>query len=118
MAIEPVKIILCAHSGSGKTGANASLAEMGLRIRYLDLDNGVDILRNLLRDKASAYVKRNPKASEFLESVVPIQEQRKSADGKLTLAKAEVWPKVSRQIEKWVDPTTGHDYGSIGDWTT
>lgn len=116
--IEPVKTILCAHSGSGKTGANASLAAMGLKLRYLDLDNGVDILRNLLNDPASAYVKANPKVGENLESIVSLAEQRKSTAGKLQMAKAEVWSKASLQLEKWVDPASGKDFGSITEWTT
>jgi len=118
MAIEPVKVILCAHSGSGKTGANASLAAMGQRLRYLDLDNGIDILRNLLRDPQSDYVKRNPKVGENLESVVAITEQRRSANGKLSIARAEVWPKVSKLLEQWIDPVTQRDFGSITSWDT
>lgn len=117
MPIEPVKVILCAHSGSGKTGANASLAAMGLRLRYLDLDNGIDVLRNLLRDPASEYVKANPKVGENLESVVSLAEKRASAGGKLGITRAEVWTRASAQLEKWVDPTTGRDFGSITTWT-
>lgn len=117
MSIEPVKVILCAHSGSGKTGANASLAAMGLRLRYLDLDNGIDILRNLLRDPQSEYVKRNPKVFENLESVAAFSEARKASGGKLAITKAEVWPKASQQLEKWIDPASGRDLGSITSWT-
>lgn len=117
MTIKPVKTILCAHSGSGKTGANASLAAMGLKLRYLDLDNGVDILRNLLNDPASSYVKANARVGENLESVISLAEQRKTADGKLGMAKAEVWPKVGKLLEHWIDPASGKDFGSIVTWT-
>ena len=68
MSVEPVKIILCAHTGSGKSGANASLAAAGYKLRYLDLDNGSDILRNLLFDPESPYVKANKEVGKNLES--------------------------------------------------
>lgn len=116
MSIEPVKIILCAHTGKGKTGAQASLAAMGLRLRYIDLDNGSEILRNFLNDPASPYVQANPKVGEMLESVVKLSETRGAQAGKLTIAKAEVWTKVSALIERWVDPVTAKDYGSIASW--
>lgn len=41
---EIVKILLIGNSGSGKTGALASLANAGLKLRILDFDNGLDSL--------------------------------------------------------------------------
>jgi hypothetical protein len=113
---KPVKILLCAHTGSGKTGASASLAGAGYRLRYLDLDNGIDILRNFLTDPSSPYVKENPEVGKNLESVVSVTETRKSAGGKLSMQRAEVWPRVSSLLEKWID-NEGKEFGSIADWT-
>jgi AAA domain len=115
--IEPVKTILCAHSGSGKTGASASLAALGLKLRYLDLDNGVDVLRNLLTDPESCYVKDNRGVGANLESVVQLAETRLAAGGKLTIQRAEVWPKATALLDAWKDPSTGRDFGSITSWT-
>ncbi len=42
------------ESGSGKTGALASLARAGYNLHILDYDNGLDIIANVLRDDAAA----------------------------------------------------------------
>lgn len=42
-----VKLLLMGDSGSGKTGALASLVKAGYKLRILDLDNGLDILRQI-----------------------------------------------------------------------
>ena len=118
MAIAPVKIILAAHSGFGKTGASASLAGMGLGLRVLDVDNGSDILFNLLTQEDSPYVKANAKVGEKLESVVKLAENRKSSKGKLGIVRAEVWSKASELLEHWIDPVTKKDFGSITEWDT
>ena len=41
---KPVKLLVAAHSGAGKTGALASLANAGYKLWVLDFDNGLDIL--------------------------------------------------------------------------
>ncbi len=43
-----VKMLLIGESGSGKTGALASLARAGYKLRILDFDNGLDILPEVL----------------------------------------------------------------------
>jgi len=43
------KLLLMGHSGSGKTGALASLVKAGYKLRVLDLDNGLDTLASFVR---------------------------------------------------------------------
>lgn len=114
--VQPVKLILCADSGAGKTGSCASLAAAGYSLRVMDLDNGADILRNLLLDSESPYVKANPKVGEKLTSIVPVSEPRKVQGGKLAAQKAEAWSKATGLLENWVDGDT--NLGSIASWTT
>lgn len=45
----PIKGILIGDSGSGKTGALASLANAGFHLHILDFDNGLDILANTVK---------------------------------------------------------------------
>lgn len=45
------KLLLLGDSGSGKTGALASLVEAGYNVRVADFDSGLDILANVLRAK-------------------------------------------------------------------
>ena len=47
-----VKAIIVADSGVGKTASLASLANAGYRLRILDFDNGLDILRNYVEPDA------------------------------------------------------------------
>lgn len=46
---DPIKMMLLGDSGAGKTGALVSLIKAGYRVHVLDLDNGTDIIRNMLR---------------------------------------------------------------------
>ena len=48
------KMLLIGDSGSGKTGALASLVEAGYELIIFDFDNGLDILVNILRTKPNA----------------------------------------------------------------
>lgn len=49
-----VKLLNIGESGTGKSGALASLAKAGYRLWILDYDNGLDILANILRDDKEA----------------------------------------------------------------
>lgn len=49
-----VKLLNIGESGTGKTGALASLAKAGYRLWILDYDNGLDILGHALRDDPGA----------------------------------------------------------------
>lgn len=51
------KMLLIGDSGSGKTGALASLAKAGYNLRILDFDNGLDILLNLLAGDSPALAR-------------------------------------------------------------
>lgn len=47
-----VKMLLLSPSGHGKTGALAALVNVGFKLRILDFDNGVGVLRNYITDKS------------------------------------------------------------------
>ena len=51
-----VKAIIVGDSGVGKTAALASLANAGYRLRILDFDNGLDILRNYVDEEALSNI--------------------------------------------------------------
>lgn len=46
-----VKLLYIGDSGTGKTGSLTSLIEAGYELRILDTDNGLDILRQMIRHK-------------------------------------------------------------------
>ncbi len=115
MAIQPVKLILAADSGSGKTGACAALCAADYSVRVMDLDNGSDILHSFVTDPESPYVKAKAGIGKNLASVVKISEPRKVQGGKLAASKAEAWGKATKLLEDWKDPA-GPDLGSIATW--
>ena len=51
------KILMIGRNGSGKTGSLVSLAKAGYKIRVLDLDNGTEILKNLLASDPAALAR-------------------------------------------------------------
>lgn len=48
---EPIKLLLIGDSGSGKTGALASLVDAGYFIKVLDYDNGGRYIANFVKNK-------------------------------------------------------------------
>lgn len=110
----PIKLILCGESGSGKTGAFASLAAAGFKLRLLDLDNNSGILRNLLTKPTSPYVQKNPKVLENLQSVIAPSEPRGLVGGKLGITKANTWSAASNALADWKDGEKS--YGAITSW--
>jgi hypothetical protein len=48
-----VKLLLCGDSGSGKSGALASLVKAGYILRILDMDNGLDSLKTFVMKDCS-----------------------------------------------------------------
>jgi len=111
----PIKLIVCAESGAGKTGALASLAAAGYRLRLLDLDNNSSILRNLLSKPSSPYVRANASVLANLESVLTFSEPRGLIGGKLGITKAAVWGEVSAALADWKD-RSGTSLGAITSW--
>lgn len=116
MSPQPVKLIVAADSGMGKTGGLASLAsQLKLNLRILDLDNNVQVLRNALTHPQSPYVKSDPQVAQRLQSVISLSEPRGVRGGKLGILKAEVWLRASDQIAEWKDGD--RNFGAITTWT-
>lgn len=96
------KMLFVGDSGAGKTGALASLAAAGYKLRIMDLDNGLDVLNNLLTDPTSQYFKQNPKAAENVDFVT-ITDKMKNVNGKLVPATATSWIRALKLLMDWVD---------------
>lgn len=117
------KMLLIGDNGSGKTGALASLAAAGYNLRILDLDNGLDILANMLRDSKSPY------GQEALKHIAyqTITDPMRNVNGKLIPKSATVWQRVAKLLDKWQvtakaekagDPDViVEDFGPVSTWT-
>lgn len=111
---EVTKLLLIGDSGSGKTGALASLASEGYNLRILDTDNGLDILKNYLTDPTSPYVKKDPSVADRV-SFITLTEEMKNVGGELVPARATVWQATSKLLNDWQDGEVG--LGKITTWT-
>ncbi len=108
------KMLLIGDSGAGKTGATASLAAAGFKLRYADTDNGLDLLVDLLKNPASPYVKaaiakgQDPKKLLSEIQYETITDPMKSVGGKLIPAQATVWQRLMALLDNWDPKTTGN----------
>lgn len=105
---EITKVLFLGDSGSGKTGALASLAGAGYNLRILDLDSGLDVLKNILSDPKSQYGK------DALDRVdyITITDRMKNQSGRLVPKEAKVWTKTMDALTNWPG------FGPIASWTS
>lgn len=108
------KLLLIGDSGAGKSGSLASLAAAGYNLRILDVDNGIDVLANYLRDKTGPY---GPEALDRVEFET-ITDPMKNVNGKLIPRQATVWQRTMKLLDDW-SPKNGAsaDLGPISKWT-
>lgn len=115
------KLLLIGDSGGGKTGALASLAQAGYNLRIIDLDNGLDILKNLLKDPAGPYGADAIKRVSF----ATITDPMKNVGGKLIPRSATVWQRTAKLLDNWKilekdsegKDQVVEDFGPITSWT-
>lgn len=88
------KMLLIGESGTGKTGAMASLVESGYKLAIIDMDNGLDILAHLL-----------PPALHDNVHFITCTDEMKSVGGKiLPKGVPQSWNKAMKFLSKWDDP--------------
>lgn len=105
------KLLLVGNNGAGKTGALASLAAAGYNLRILDLDNGMDVLANLLRQTNGPY----PAAALDRVEYQTITDPMRNANGKLIPAKATAWTRAISLLSHW-KTEGGPDLGPVSSW--
>lgn len=91
---QTTKLLLIGDSGGGKSGSLASLASAGYNLWIVDLDNGIDIIRNVLRDPRYGYAKDAIDRVNFITITDPMRQ----SGGKLIPTKASVWQRVARLL--------------------
>ncbi len=103
------KLLLIGDSGTGKTGALASLVQAGYELVILDFDNGLDILVNVLRFQ--------PNAGELLSRVrFETVTDRMKAVGGLMIPDGvpQAFSKAMNLLTNW--KTTDEDLGPVSSW--
>ena len=101
---KPIKALVIGDSGSGKTGALASSANAGYKLRVLDYDNGMESLAMYTKPEAKANVKFETLTDAFKlvgGVIVPVGQPTAFSRG-LSL------------LDKWKTPSD--DLGPVASW--
>lgn len=108
---DPMKLLLIGDSGTGKTGALASLVKAGFELFILDYDNGTDILESILseQDKLRVHVETLTDTGKLVGF---------GAQQKITKTNPQAFPLGLGLLTKWVDRETKEDFGPVSSWTT
>lgn len=107
---QTTKVLLLGESGAGKSGAICSLADAGYKVRILDLDNGIDVVKNLLVGPKSRYKPDSADRVTFRTLTDPMRV----VGGVLVPKSATVWQRTIKMLEHW--KTEDEDLGPIVSW--
>lgn len=93
---EFTKLLLLGDSGTGKTGSLASLVRAGYKLRVLDYDNGLDILKQLLQRDA-------PDKLSSVNFITLRDKRRASAVGPILDGPAQAFVSGLKYLDSWSD---------------
>lgn len=105
------KLLIMGDPGSGKTGALASLAHAGYNLRILDLDNGLDVLKNVLMDPKSPYDKEAYKRVNYVTLTEKALKISARGGMEIPTGGATVWNRISQTLNNF------DNLGPISKWT-
>lgn len=107
---QSVKLLYIGDSSTGKTGSLASLANAGYKLRIIDIDNGLDVLKNVILHSPNFY---DPKCLNNIQ-YISCNDSMKSVNGKLMPLKAVGWAKAMNALYHWKDGEV--DLGKVSEW--
>ena len=96
------KFLISGDTGSGKTGSLASLIKAGYRVRILNLDNGIEVLRYVLTPEEQTRYDSVEFRTLYEVSggrVIPIDIMRTMME--LLESVLEVWPNDRTEAAEW-----------------
>lgn len=107
------KLLIEGDSGTGKTGALASLVSAGYKLRILDFDNGLDVL--------SAFVTHNNPAALANVEYRTLRDKRKAtSEGPVISGTPKAYVEAIKMLDRWKykDEATGveTDLGVPAEW--
>lgn len=100
-----VKLMYIGDSSTGKTGSMVSLVKAGYNLKILDLDNGLDILRNLV-------MKECPDNIDLVDYITIRDEIRPGQQGPIVTPKAFV--EATKYLTTWDDGSVPSEFGPDG----
>lgn len=109
---EYVKLLLIGEAKSGKTGSLVSLVKAGYKLRILDLDNLLDVLKYMVKRECPEYLTN-------VESRVLRDKRKASAMGAVLSGTPSAYVNAVKMIENWKYKEadgTEVDLGNPADW--
>lgn len=103
-----VKVLVAADSGSGKTGALASLVDAGFNVRILDFDNGLSVLKGYVKDKSKLA---------NVHYVDKLQDEFQLLAGRLGVKKAPAFQRAMDALDKGGEEYWGAAIPPLREWT-
>jgi AAA domain len=106
-----VKLLLCGDSGSGKSGALASLVAAGYHLRILDMDNGLDSLKTFV-------MKDCPHLADNVEFRTLRDDYKITATGP-QVSKPHAFVDALKMLDNWkyiTDSGEAIDFGKPSEW--
>lgn len=102
-----VKLLLVGDAKSGKTGSLVSLAKAGYKLRILDMDNLLDILKYLVQKEA-------PEAMPNIEFCTIRDKRKASVSGSIIDGKPKAWVDALKMLDRWKYKTESGDEVDLG----
>lgn len=99
-----VKFLYIGDSGTGKTGSLVSLLEAGYKLRILDLDNGLDALKQWTRHKCPQYLD-----NVIYETVR--DKYRATVQGPTIVPPPKAYVNACKLMTQWTDETVPSEWG-------
>jgi len=107
-APKPVRILLVSDPGGGKTTSYLHLAEHGYKLFVADFDNGVTEAAKRIKPEARVNVCYEPIVDKVRPNIANGFPQ--------PVGNPTAWRKFMKLTDKWVDSSTGQDYGAPETW--
>lgn len=108
---EYTKLLIEGDSGSGKTGALASLVAAGYKLRILDMDNGLDVLKTMI-------LHNTPELISNVEFRTLRDKYKSSPDGPVIAGTPKAFVDAVKLLDRWKYTHEGSetDLGSPAEW--
>lgn len=100
-----VKVLYCGDSGTGKTGSLVSLVKAGYKLRILDMDNGVKILKSYI-------MKECPDRLGAVDVETRRDEFRFTPSGPIIKGLPKAYTEAAKLLTKWSDETEPSEWGA------